>query len=247
MKRLPIILVFLIAGCATTSGPPVGKTNMAEGYYLKGMSLFQAKNYELASVEFHRSVQTDDNHKQSYFMLGFISAEQGRLDDAVKYYKEAIDKDSNYSEAYNALGTVYARQQKWKEALKYYRKALENKLYPTPDVPYVNIGDVYMAQNDSNKAAEAYREAKHFANRDFIIYKLGTALFDSGRIKEAISEFKEGVGIAPQNANLRYSLGLALLKDGNKKAALAEFKKASELAPGSDIARQAKDYIRTLR
>ncbi len=240
-------MLFLLVGCATTSGPPVDKAKMAEGYYMKGISYYQGKNYELASVEFNRSLQSDSNYKQSYYMLGIISSDQGKLDDALKYYKKAIDRDSNYSEAYNALGTVYSRQQKWKEALKYFKKALENKLYPTPHVPYLNIGRLYMAQKDYDKAVDAYREAKRYANQDFIIYELGTALFEAGKIKEAVNEFQEGVGIAPQNANLRYSLALALLKEGNKKAALAEFKKTSELAPGSDLAQKAKDYIQTLR
>ena len=247
MKRFTIITLLFLVACATTSGPPVDKAKMAEGYYMRGLSHYQGKNYELASVEFNRSLQSDNNYKQSYYMLGIISSDQRKLDDAVKYYKEAIDRDSNYSEAYNALGTVYSRQQKWKEALKYFKKALENKLYPTPHVPYLNIGRLYMAQKDYDKAVDAYREAKRYANQDFIIYELGTALFEAGRIKEAVNEFQEGVGLAPQNANLRYSLALALLKDGNKKAALAEFKKTSELAPGSDIAQKAKDYIQTLR
>lgn len=180
-------------------------------------------------------------------MLGIISSDQGKLDEAIKYYKEAIDRDPIYSEAYNALGTVYSRQKKWKEALKFFNKALENKLYPTPHVPYLNIGRLYMAQKDYDKAIDAYREAKRYANQDFIIYELGTALFEAGKTKEALSEFREGVAMAPQNANLRYSLAVALLKDGNKKAALSEFKKTSELAPGSDLAQKAKDYIHTLR
>jgi pentatricopeptide repeat protein len=240
-------MLLLFAGCATTTGPAVDKTKMAEGYYMKGMSHFQEKNYELASVEFNRSLQADDNYKQSYYMLGIVNDYQGKIDDSIKYYKEAIARDSNYSEAYNALGAAYSKQQKWADALKYFKKALENKLYPTPHVPYLNIGRIYMAQKNYDKAVDAYREAKRYANQDFIIYELGTALFEAGRTKEAISEFREGVGIAPQNANLRYSLALALLKDGNKKAALADFKKASELAPGSEIAQKAKDYIKTLR
>ncbi len=240
-------MLLLLTGCATTSGPPVDKTKMAEGYYTKGISHYQQKNYELASVEFNRSLQTDSNNKQSYYMLGLICSDQGKLDQAIKYFKEAIDRDSDYSEAYNALGTVYSRQQKWKEALKNFNKALENKLYSTPHIPYLNIGRLYMAQKEYDKAVDAYREAKRYANQDFIIFELGTALFEAGKNKEALSEFREGVGMAPQNADLRYSLALALLKDGDKKAALAEFKKTTELAPGSDLAKKAKDYIKTLR
>ena len=247
MKRVTLILFMLLAGCATTTGPAVDKTKMAEGYYMKGLSHLQEKNYEMASVEFHRSIQTDDNYKQSYYGLGLISDYQGKLDDAAKFYQEAIDKDPDYSEAYNALGVVYFKQQKWKESVKAFKKALSNKLYTTPHVPYLNMGDLYMAQKDYDKAIEAYRESKRFVNLELTMFKLGTALFEAGRTKEAVKEFQEGVGAAPQNADLRYSLAVALLKDGNKKAALAEFKKASELAPGSEIAQKAKDYIRTLR
>ena len=247
MKRFSIIMILILTGCATTTVPTMDKAKMAEGYYMKGVSYYQAKNYELASVEFNRSLQSDDNYKQSYYMLGIITADQGMLEDAVKYYREAIDRDSEYSDAYNALGTVYSRQQKWKDALKCFKKALENKLYPTPHLPYLNIGRLYMTQKNYDKAVEAYREAKRYANQDFIIYELGMALFEAGRTKEALNEFQEGVGLSPQNANLRYSLALALLKDGKKQAALAEFKKTSKLAPGSEIARKAKDYIQTLR
>lgn len=244
MKKIIIFFLFL-AACSTTGGPE--KAKMAEGYFMKGLSHMKEKNYELASVEFHRSVQTDSNYKESYYMLGIISDDRGQYDSAVTYYEEAIERDSNYSEAYNALGVVYSKQQKWNQALKAFRKALENNLYKTPHVPTLNIGRLYMAQKEYDKAIEAYRDAKSLAKMDFIIYELGNALFEAGRIKESIAEFREGMGISPQNADFRYRLALAFLKDGNKSAALAEFKKAAELAPGSDIGRQAKEYMKTLR
>lgn len=241
-----LLVVLMVMGCAT-SGTVVNKSKMAEGYFMKGLSHLQDKNYELASVEFNRSIQTDNNYKQSYYMLGIISDHRGQYDAAIAYYKEAIDLDPNYSEAYNAMGAAYSQQKKPKEAVKAYRKALENKLYTTPHLPMMNIGRLYMMQKDYPNAIEAFREAKRYTTQDFIIYELGHALLEAGKVKEAVAEFREGVSIAPQNANLRYSLGLALIKDGNKKAALAEFRKAIELAPGTEVSVQAKDYIKTLR
>ena len=142
---------------------------------------------------------------------------------------------------------MYAKQQEWKDAIKYFRKALDNKLYPTPHVPYMNIGQVYMAQKEYKKAVGAFREARRFVNQDYIIYQLGTALFEAGNIKEAVKQFQEGVGLAPQNPNMRYSLAVALLKSGKKRSALREFRKVTELAPKTEIARKASDYIKTLR
>ncbi len=248
MKRLIVSSVLvLLAACATTSGPAIDKSKMAEGYYMKGLSHFQDKKFELAAVEFNRSIQTDSNFKQSYYMLGIISDYRNQLDASIQYYKEAIARDDNYSEAYNALGTAYSKQQKWKDAIKAYKKAVENKLYTTPQVPYLNMGRVYMMQKDYPKAVEAFRQAKAYVNQDFILYELGNALFEAGKTKDAIAEFREGVNLSPQNPNLRYSLGVALVKDGKKKQAVVEFKRAAELAPASEIAVQAKDYIKTLR
>ena len=246
MRTMALIVLLAMTACVST-GNNIDKSKMSEGYFQKGLAYFQDKNYELASVEFHRSLQTDNSYKLSYYYLGVISDMQGKLDDAIKSYKEAISIDDDFSEAYNALGAVYSKQQKWTEAIKNYQKALENKLYTTPHVPYLNMGRVYMAQKDYTSAVEAYRDAKRFVNQDFIIYELGTALFEAGRAKEAIAEFQEGVGLAPQNASMRYGLALAYLKDGNKKSASAEFKKAAELAPKTELAQKAQDYLKTLR
>ncbi len=246
IKRSCILIVLVIAACATT-GPAVDKSKMAEGYYMKGLSYFQEAKYELASVEFHRSIQTDSGYKQSYYMLGIISEYRGQYDAAIDFFEEAADRDSDYSEAYNAMGAVYSRQQKWKEALRAYRKALENKLYKTPHVTWLNIGEVYMAQKDYDSAIDAFRQAKSFVKQDFIQYRLGTALFDSGKTRDAIGEFREGIEISPQNAQLRYSLAVSLLKDGKKKEAIIEFRRAAEMSPASEIGLKSKDYLKTLR
>jgi type IV pilus assembly protein PilF len=247
MRPFVVVLVLFLSACATTQTNNIDNVKMAEGYYMKGVSYLQKKNYELALVEFQRSIQTDKKNKNAYFALGYVSATMSKFADAQRYYEAALDIDSNYSEAYNALGDVYSRQERWQEALKAFNKALENKLYTTPHITYINIARVYMAQKNYDKAIEAYRDSKRFANYDSTIYELGTALFNAGKIKESISEFREGVSLSPANADIRYGLALALLKDNNKKAALVEFKKVVELAPKSDLALKAKDYITTLR
>ena len=246
MRILALIIILTLTGCVTT-GHKVDKSKMAEGYYTRGLSYLQEKNYEMASAEFNRSIQRDSNFKRSYYGLGIISDYQGKYDEAAKYYQTAIDKDPDFSEAYNALGVIYLKQKKWKEAIRAFNRALDNKLYTTPHIPYLNLGDLYMELKEYDKAAEAYRESKRFVNTEWTIIKLGTALFEAGKIKEAIAEYQEGIGLAPQNANMRYSLAIAYLKAGNKKSALMEFRKAAELAPKSDLAQKANEYIMTLR
>jgi Tfp pilus assembly protein PilF len=246
MKRfLTLFCLLAVLGCATTSGGP-DKSKLAEGYYNKGLAHLQAGDLELAYVEFHRAVQTDDKNKMAYYALGLIRERQGKFDEAEKFYKEALDIDSRFSEAYNALGVVYSRQKRWKEALKNFNKALDNKLYTTPHIPYLNIGDMYMMQHEYAKAVEAYRESKNFVNQDLTVYRLGMALMEDGRIKDAIAELREGVKMSPNYVDMRLALGIAYLRDGDKRNALAEFQKVVELAPKSEASRTARDYMATL-
>jgi Tfp pilus assembly protein PilF len=247
MNRFLIALcVVAFIGCATTGGGP-DKAKMAEGYYNKGLAHLQAGDLELAYVEFHRAVQTDDKNKMSLYALGLIRERQGKFDEAETFYKEALDIDKNFSEAYNALGVVYSRQQRWKEALRNFKKALENKLYTTPHIPYLNMGDMYMAQRDYAMAINAYRESKNFVNQDLTVYRLGMALLEAGRTKEAIAELREGVKMSPNYADMRLALGLAYLREGDKRNAMPEFQRVIELAPKSEAARTARDYLTTLQ
>jgi Tfp pilus assembly protein PilF len=245
MKRAVITLVLLaLAACATTG--TADKTKMAQGYYDRGINFLQMKDYQSAIVEFQRSIKTDPKNKMSYYALGVVHDMMGKPDDAERFYKDAVDIDSEFSEAYNALGVVYSKQQRWKDAEKAFRKALENKLYATPHVPYLNLGDMYMAQREYGKAADAYRESKRLVNQDITIHKLGLALIAANRTKEAIVELQEGTTLSPKNGDMHLALGLAYLKEGNKRAALGEFRRVLDVAPKSEGAKTAQDYITTL-
>ncbi len=222
---------------------------MAEGYYDRGISFLEVKDYEKAIVEFQRSIKTDAGYKRSYYALGVVGDLMGKYAAAEKFYKKAIAIDSEYSEAHNALGVIYLKQNKWKDAKKEFLSALDNKLYATPHVPYLNLGDLYMAQRDYTSAIIAYGDAKQLVNqdiKDIAIYKLGQALVAGGRMREGIQELQEGVALAPKNADMRLALGTAYLKDGNRRAAMGEFRKVVELAPKTESARTAQDYIATI-
>ena len=246
MKRMIAGLVLLgLAACATT-GTPVDATKVAQGYYDRGINYLQMKDYEKALVEFQRAIKTDPKSKVSYYALGVVNDMMGKYVDAEKYYKDAVDLDSEFSEAYNALGVVYYKQQRWKEAEKAFRKALENKLYSTPHVPYLNLGDMYMAQHEYAKAVENYRESKRLVNQDVTVYKLGMALLSAGSTRDAIKELQEGTALSPKNPDMHLALGLAYLKDGNKRDALSSFRWVLETAPKSAAAKTAQDYIATL-
>ncbi|MDH4162028.1 MAG: tetratricopeptide repeat protein [Nitrospirota bacterium] len=243
---LPILLLLLSACASTGTNELSAKTKMAQGYYDRGINYLQMRDFEHALVEFQRSIKTDSKYKLSYYALGVVNDMMGKYADAEKFYEEALDIDSEFSEAHNALGVIYTKQQKWKNAQKSFQKALENKIYSTPHVPYLNLGDMFMAQREYGKATEAYLESKRLVNQDIAVYKLGMAMIAAGNVREALAELQEGAALSPKNPDMRFALAMAHLKSGNKRAAISEFRKVTELAPKTEMARTAQDYVTTL-
>lgn len=246
IRTLAALLILMLAGCATTGTSTDETPKLAQGYYDRGISYLQVRDFEKALVEFQRSIRADSKYKLSYYALGVVNDMMGKYPDAIRYYEKAIDIDGEFSEAHNALGVIFTKQQKWKPAQRSFEKALENKLYPTPHVPYLNLGDMYMAQREYGKAVEAYVESKRLVNQDITVYKLGMAQLAGGHVREALAELQEGAALSPRNADMRYALGMTYLKAGEKRSAAAEFRKVMELAPRSEIARLAQDYVTTL-
>ena len=57
----------------------------------------------------------------------------------------------------------------------------------------------------------------------------GTFLFETGRIKDAIAQYKAGIAVLPLNAATQFSLGSALLADGSPDAAKHALDAAADL------------------
>jgi protein O-mannosyl-transferase len=68
-------------------------------------------------------------------------------------------------------------------------------------------------------------------NNELAHRNLGVALYEKGRIEEAIGQFKEGVRLKPDDAYTHYNFGIALDKQGQVNKALGQFQEALRLDP----------------
>jgi tetratricopeptide (TPR) repeat protein len=71
-----------------------------------------------------------------------------------------------------------------------------------------------------------YVTNKYPTSVSFAHYNLGIALFDQGKIDEAISSYKRTLTINPQHEKAHFSLGYAYLKKGMLDESIPEFKRA---------------------
>jgi cytochrome c-type biogenesis protein CcmH/NrfG len=67
---------------------------------------------------------------------------------------------------------------------------------------------------------------------------LGLALYDQGKVDEALVEFRKAIRLEPVDSQAHYHLGDALTKQRKRAETIAEFRMARDLAsPGSALAR----------
>jgi eukaryotic-like serine/threonine-protein kinase len=66
---------------------------------------------------------------------------------------------------------------------------------------------------------------------------LGTALFDLGKVEEAIAEYREALRLGPEYPSIHNNLGNALRDQGKVEEAIAEFREALRIKPDFAVAR----------
>ena len=97
--------------------------------------------------------------------------EQGKLEDAVATYKQALAMEPVFPEAYNNLGVLHYQNLEVERALDMHLKALRireslegSQLEPGDlSQPYINLGAVYKALGDFQKAHECVEKARRLS------------------------------------------------------------------------------------
>ncbi len=77
--------------------------------------------------------------------------------------------------------------------------------------------------------------------------ELGDLLFSMARAAESVPHFLSAIEIAPDNALLHFKLGLAYLNLADWRRARECLSKVLEIDPGSDLARQARDLLTSMK
>jgi tetratricopeptide (TPR) repeat protein len=66
------------------------------------------------------------------------------------------------------------------------------------------------------------------------IYNLALALYQQGKLEEAIQNYKKAIEINPKYDRAYYNLALALYQQGKLEEAIQNYKKAIEINPKND-------------
>lgn len=145
--------------------------------------------------------------------------------------------DPNSARGHQALGQTEYEMKRLPEAAKEYEQAIAMR----PDLPglRLELGQVFAAGSEWAKAEEQFRgEAKLQPGNAEAAYRLGNALLQQGKMKEAAVELKRSDSLGPGMPETLYALGRAAAVS-DPDAAERALQRVIELEKDTPLAGQA--------
>ncbi len=223
-------------------------TVQAEIEYLEGKVSLAENDLKKARGHFKKAIEINPNSLAPYVDLAKIYLQGHNLDEAIFEFETILKKQPKYLAGYMALGAIYDSKGDSKKAETYYRKALElNKDF----APAANSLAWNLAESGGNidEALGFAQLAKEKTPKDVgVMDTLGWIYYLKGSYLNAISEFQDGLELAPENPVINYHLGLAYYKNNQADAAKEFLEKALKIDQnfkGSEEARKVLKEMET--
>jgi len=204
------------------------------GHALLGFILFQRNQPAESLQEFSRAVASQPPSALDLKIVGLDYAMQQDYKNAEKWLAQSLAMDLSDSQTCARLGEVKYTEQHYQEAIDVFNRCLQ--LDPRDSFSATAVGASYEALNRTDDAVAAYKLAiqsqRHTTHQDPTpLYDLGTLLVKQKRTEEAVPYLRQGVALAPGNANLHGKLGEAYAALNKLPEARNELQQAVALSP----------------
>lgn len=133
-----------------------------------------------------------------YFLMGYQSQMDGRLEDAVYYYKKSLEIEDT-AEGHTFLGWAYSFMGNLEEAITECKRAIQ--VDPEFGNPYNDIGSYLLQQNKPDEAIawlKKAKRAKRYATPEYAYINTGKAYEMKGLWPLAILEYRRALEINPR-------------------------------------------------
>lgn len=243
---LLIIIIFIFFSCYSKT-PKKAKTSYH--HFKRSRIYYEQGRVKEALSEINEAIKLDSEDARFYQFLGYIHFSMGNYDEAEAAYIKTLEMKPDLTDARNHLGALYLAMDRFDDALKEFRIALKDRFYPTPEIIYFHIGEVYRKMDDLEEAAAHLRRALEINPKYYRAhYELGNILSEMGDMQEAIFEYKvvETNKIYQRDPDFHFVFAMAYLKAGQRDKAKKHLLKVVELAPGTPKYIRAREILDTL-
>lgn len=209
-------------------------------YYELG-HLYLKKSDKICAVSAFK-LALEQNPENPYYnnSLAYAYVKAELYDDAIEYYQNAIklNPDSEWTSIVcHALGAIYAEiKENYQAAEATFNAGMV--LDPNNIDIRLSLGDLFMAQNDLDKAIKIYCDAISVDPLNFLTYaKTGLALWEKDYLEESVVAFHKSIELNPDFEIAQNNLGVVYLDGyGNPKDSVEYFKNAININPNYTLA-----------
>jgi tetratricopeptide (TPR) repeat protein len=205
-----------------------------------GIAQIETGQYEAAIANLSAALAQHPGNPDLLYYIGRASGllSKRSIDSLMSAYPDS-------ARAHQAMGENYYVLRQMPQAEKEYATALQQRA----DLPglHLELGIVYAGAGQWSKAEEEFRaEAKLQPGNAEAAYRLGAALLQQGKAKEALAELKRANDLKADMPETLYSLGKAASLEGDSSTAEKSWLRVTELENNSSLAAQSHFGLATL-
>lgn len=165
-------------------------------------------------------------------ILGIISDQHQKFDEAEKFYRKAIATDPRFVSARNNLGNLYFKTKREREAIAQYQIVLRSDTAHTE--ANLNLGMIYQAKGQATLALRHLERAKGRAAADpRLIFALADLYFETKQNERAVAVINELLKTGGDDARIHFTAGLMFARRELYAEAANRFHYVAERQPDS--------------
>lgn len=152
------------AGSAATIGRPSPKDPRTRAmlHTQLGSMYFQDGDLTVALEELTMAASLDPSYAKTFATRAIVLYNVKKYDAADKDFNRALSLDPTDPEINNNYGWYLTQVGRYQDALKYFRVAVDNPLYKTPGMAYINMADCQLQLGALDAAEESLRKGARY-------------------------------------------------------------------------------------
>ncbi|MGC1298756.1 MAG: tetratricopeptide repeat protein [Alloacidobacterium sp.] len=205
----------------------------AQLHYNLGLAFKMQDNAADAIPEFESAEKLDPSQPEPSYALGVLYMDAGRYANAARELNTSLKLRPENGDAWATLGSVYNNLGQLPEAASALQEAIR-QLPGQPD-PHLTLATVLVKQNQPAEAAAERKKAADLMRANMsrqraeVASNSGNSLLKSGKLGDAIVEFRDALSYDPNYSEAHMGLANALQQQGKIAEAAAERQKAEAL------------------
>ncbi|KAI8577619.1 hypothetical protein K450DRAFT_250900 [Umbelopsis ramanniana AG] len=229
--------------------PKFEKAN--EIYFRLGIIYKQQGKYDLSLQCFKYILRSPPRPLTEYdiwFQTGHVYEQQREYQSAKEAYELVLAENPDHAKVLQQLGWLYHQQTasfaNQAMAVQYLTRSLKSD-DSDPQSWYL-LGRCYMAEQNYNKAYEAYQQAVYRDSRNPTFWcSIGVLYFQINQYRDALDAYSRAIRLNPYISEVWYDLGTLYESCNNQmQDALDAYQRAADLDPNNAHIRQRLELLR---